>query len=136
MWEPRPLTPLWAFTACYRDSFTYTLLTLLSPVIFYVPYTLLSISRLLRLNAAYVIISFWLPRWSCGRLLLPGLCEQFIELCLKLRHTKFAWINPLRTEFLVNNIKIQFVSHRKYITSSLQSSTGLGKQSLFTVRTI
>jgi hypothetical protein len=23
MWEPRPLTPLWAFTACYRDSFTY-----------------------------------------------------------------------------------------------------------------
>jgi hypothetical protein len=23
MWEPRPLTPLWAFTACYRDSFTF-----------------------------------------------------------------------------------------------------------------
>jgi hypothetical protein len=23
LWEPRPLTPLWAFTACYRDSFTY-----------------------------------------------------------------------------------------------------------------
>jgi hypothetical protein len=22
MWEPRPLTTLWAFTACYRDSFT------------------------------------------------------------------------------------------------------------------
>jgi hypothetical protein len=21
MWEPQPLTPLWAFTACYRDSF-------------------------------------------------------------------------------------------------------------------
>jgi hypothetical protein len=21
MWEPRPLTTLWAFTACYRDSF-------------------------------------------------------------------------------------------------------------------
>jgi hypothetical protein len=21
MWEPRPLTSLWAFTACYRDSF-------------------------------------------------------------------------------------------------------------------
>jgi hypothetical protein len=28
MWEPRPLTPLWAFTACYRDSFTYFLLYL------------------------------------------------------------------------------------------------------------
>jgi hypothetical protein len=28
MWEPRHLTLLWAFTACYRDSFTYfTLLT-------------------------------------------------------------------------------------------------------------
>jgi hypothetical protein len=25
MWEPRPLTPLWAFTACYRDSFTFFL---------------------------------------------------------------------------------------------------------------
>jgi hypothetical protein len=25
MWEPRPLTPLWAFTACYRDSFTFYL---------------------------------------------------------------------------------------------------------------
>jgi hypothetical protein len=24
MWEPRRLTPLWAFTACYRDSFTFT----------------------------------------------------------------------------------------------------------------
>jgi hypothetical protein len=23
MWEPRPPTPLWAFTACYRDSFTF-----------------------------------------------------------------------------------------------------------------
>jgi hypothetical protein len=23
MWEPRPLTALWAFTACYRDSFTF-----------------------------------------------------------------------------------------------------------------
>jgi hypothetical protein len=21
MWEPQPLTPLWAFAACYRDSF-------------------------------------------------------------------------------------------------------------------
>jgi hypothetical protein len=27
MWEPRPLTPLWAFTACYRDSFTLLLLS-------------------------------------------------------------------------------------------------------------
>jgi hypothetical protein len=25
MWEPRPLTPLWAFRACYWDSFTFTL---------------------------------------------------------------------------------------------------------------
>jgi hypothetical protein len=26
MWEPRHLTPIWAFTACYRDSFTLTLI--------------------------------------------------------------------------------------------------------------
>jgi hypothetical protein len=25
MWEPRRLTNLWAFTACYGDSFTYDL---------------------------------------------------------------------------------------------------------------
>jgi hypothetical protein len=25
MWEPQPFTPLWAFTACYRDSFTFLL---------------------------------------------------------------------------------------------------------------
>jgi hypothetical protein len=23
MWEPRRLTTLWAFTACYRDNFTF-----------------------------------------------------------------------------------------------------------------
>jgi hypothetical protein len=23
MWEPRRLTTLWAFTACYRDSYTF-----------------------------------------------------------------------------------------------------------------
>jgi hypothetical protein len=26
MWEPRPLTTLWATLACYRDSFTFTFL--------------------------------------------------------------------------------------------------------------
>jgi hypothetical protein len=25
MWEPRPLTTLWAFTACYTNSFTFFL---------------------------------------------------------------------------------------------------------------
>jgi hypothetical protein len=24
MWEPQPLTTLWAFTACYRDNFIFT----------------------------------------------------------------------------------------------------------------
>jgi hypothetical protein len=39
MWEPQRLTNLWAFTACYRDSFLYLLPTwhktdhLLQPVI-------------------------------------------------------------------------------------------------------
>jgi hypothetical protein len=27
MWEPRRLTTLWASTACYRDSFTFTTLS-------------------------------------------------------------------------------------------------------------
>jgi hypothetical protein len=26
MWEPQRLTTLWAFTVCYRDSFTFLLL--------------------------------------------------------------------------------------------------------------
>jgi hypothetical protein len=29
MWEPRRLTTLWAFTACYRESFTITLVYML-----------------------------------------------------------------------------------------------------------
>jgi hypothetical protein len=28
MWGPQRLTTLWAFTACYRDSFTFTYFTL------------------------------------------------------------------------------------------------------------
>jgi hypothetical protein len=28
MWEPRRLTTLWAFTACYKDNFTFFLITL------------------------------------------------------------------------------------------------------------
>jgi hypothetical protein len=31
MWEPRPLTPLRAFTTCYRDSFTFFYLVYLVP---------------------------------------------------------------------------------------------------------
>jgi hypothetical protein len=27
MWEPRSLITLWAFTACYRDSFTFTFIS-------------------------------------------------------------------------------------------------------------
>jgi hypothetical protein len=30
MWEPRRLTTLWAFTACYRDSFTFFTVSLKS----------------------------------------------------------------------------------------------------------
>jgi hypothetical protein len=29
MWEPRHLTTVWAFTACYRDIFTSTLYIML-----------------------------------------------------------------------------------------------------------
>jgi hypothetical protein len=41
MWEPRPLTPQWALTACYRDDFTLlTLPTYLSvyPSIYFSTY--------------------------------------------------------------------------------------------------
>jgi hypothetical protein len=31
VWEPRRLTTLWAFTACYRDSFTFLPTENLSP---------------------------------------------------------------------------------------------------------
>jgi hypothetical protein len=36
MWEPQHLTTLWAFAACYRDSFTFTFTK------YYVIYTWLS----------------------------------------------------------------------------------------------
>jgi hypothetical protein len=31
MWEPQPLTTLWAFSACYRDSFTFTVVWYVVP---------------------------------------------------------------------------------------------------------
>jgi hypothetical protein len=31
IWEPLRLTPLWAFTACYGDSFTFFFLQILNP---------------------------------------------------------------------------------------------------------
>jgi hypothetical protein len=27
MWKPRRLTTIWALTACYRDSFTFTIIS-------------------------------------------------------------------------------------------------------------
>jgi hypothetical protein len=51
----------------------------------------------------------------------------------------FFLFNPLKTAFPLNNVRIQFLPHRKHITSPLQSPTGeccLGKQSLFVVGTI
>jgi hypothetical protein len=36
MWEPRPLTPLWAFTACYRDSFTLVSIVMANIKFFFV----------------------------------------------------------------------------------------------------
>jgi hypothetical protein len=37
MWEPRRLTTLWAFTACYSDSFTFTAVIRISAVLWDVP---------------------------------------------------------------------------------------------------
>jgi hypothetical protein len=36
MWEPRPLTPLWAFTAYYRDSFTFLLYFMIQSILSYI----------------------------------------------------------------------------------------------------
>jgi hypothetical protein len=34
MWEPRRLTSLWASTACYRDSFTFTVAVLIAVILY------------------------------------------------------------------------------------------------------
>jgi hypothetical protein len=34
MWEPRHLTTLWAFTGCYRDSFTFLLFMIVKKRVF------------------------------------------------------------------------------------------------------
>jgi hypothetical protein len=33
MWKSRRLTTLWAFTACYRDSFTFTIIIIIMIII-------------------------------------------------------------------------------------------------------
>jgi hypothetical protein len=62
MWEPRPLTPLWASTACHRDSFTFY---------FYpsrVDYVIGSLTILLNAVASYEIATGkWMPTSMCIR---------------------------------------------------------------------
>jgi hypothetical protein len=48
------------------------------------------------------LMPHWFPRWSCGRLLLRGLCDQFIELSLKLKRMKFACIIILYFRILLH----------------------------------
>jgi hypothetical protein len=52
MWEPRRLTTLWAFTACYRDSFTYSC----QP----------SITSPLSLSGQSILLVYWLVFNTCN----------------------------------------------------------------------
>jgi hypothetical protein len=54
MWEPRPLTPLWVFTTCYSDNFTFLLFT------FYCLSSVLYSSQIVVLRIAWVELSFML----------------------------------------------------------------------------
>jgi hypothetical protein len=45
MWEPQLLTPLWAFMACYRDSFTF---------IFYVCYIMI------QFHITFVVVYYYI----------------------------------------------------------------------------
>jgi hypothetical protein len=49
--------------------------------------------------------------------------EQLLKEDRRLSPSKLL-SNPLKTEFLLNNIKTQFVPHRKHITFPLRSPTG------------
>jgi hypothetical protein len=57
MWEPRPLTPLWAFTACYRDSFTLLFFFTLLLVFVITPFP----QFLIRSELKLVPLSHFLP---------------------------------------------------------------------------
>jgi hypothetical protein len=68
MWEPWPLTPLWAFRACYTDSFTFFLVVRLH------------VNRLSGTKAMSVSI----PRWETEHALLQyhtrfGACFNFFH---------------------------------------------------------
>jgi hypothetical protein len=43
MWEPRRLTTLWAFTACYMDSFTFFFLLVLKSAVFFLKVVLVHV---------------------------------------------------------------------------------------------
>jgi hypothetical protein len=67
MWDPRRLTTLWAFTACCRDSFTFTFHSLLRwtqvfPIISVSPtVTLISTYHIIHFTFSVHLISYLIP---------------------------------------------------------------------------
>jgi hypothetical protein len=61
MWDPRPLTTLWAPTACYRDSVSFfTLVTIL------ISQATLNIGYITQMREIYIYIEAYIktPNWN------------------------------------------------------------------------
>jgi hypothetical protein len=79
MWVPRRLTTLWASTACYRDSFTFTILSISFPV-----HYLFTITVSFRHSVVF----------SCSRRrYTTGIWKEAAVIYLKIIFSKFAWKN-------------------------------------------
>jgi hypothetical protein len=158
MWEPWRLTIILASTVCYRDSvifsfivvyvsnlnrikMAFTSLPMRRPVYSWSEcdcwcwvwcYFSPGLSCALFSHSPVLCLSFPSPFFpvlftfsSCSTFIAPpGICLHGVA------------INPLKTKFLLHNtyMQMQFLPHRKHITSPLQRPAGkccMGKQSIF-----
>jgi hypothetical protein len=88
MWEPRPLTTIWALTACYRDTFTFYLFIYL----FFYLFTYLFMVYVTTISVAE-FIKRWILQWLVKNELLKtlkGAGHGLINFPPYSRDTKFS----------------------------------------------
>jgi hypothetical protein len=91
MWEPRPLTFIWAFTACFRGSFAFFCLTLFSLTKIYEKYKLWC-------SSVYSSLHLFSNSCLCHKCLRFGEWRQgFVFSCALPRQRSWEWWGNITT---------------------------------------
>jgi hypothetical protein len=117
MWEPRRLTTLWAFTACYRDSFTFHNIRNIV--------TYFSFGRQISLDSYEILVPKWILFWQLCRCFL-GWDEE------RSRFRREFWnigINvderSPKSNILKREVKIQFQQLSVSVTELTKANWGI-----------